>query len=262
MENSKKTPQKNVLISRLIIKNLRFIVGRYNAVVEEVVAGIAQRRGMIVVACSMNDVANASLYPDIGRCYHDVDICTSDGMPLVWWASLCVHRGVDRVYGPDLMKSVITGTQSSRLKHVFCGSSPPRLTNLVNVLTSIAPKVHIAGVFAPKLESEETTDEQSVLEQIIACKPSVLWLGISTPKQVMLAARWKKRLPRTAIVCVGAAFDQVSGATQRAPGWMQMCGLEWLFRLIIEPRRLYRRYLFVIPRFILKEIVVRLQSAV
>jgi N-acetylglucosaminyldiphosphoundecaprenol N-acetyl-beta-D-mannosaminyltransferase len=243
------------MITRLVIKRLRFLVGDYDSIIEEIVARITNRNSVIVVAGSLNDVASASLHPVVASSYHEVDICTTDGMPLVWWAWLRVHHRVDRVYGPDLMKSIIRDTQAKGARHVFCGSSTPRLMRLVDALTRHAPKTCIAGLFAPQIELEETAEERSTLRQIITCKPSVLWVGISTPKQVALAARWKKHLPQTAIICVGAAFDQVSGVTRRPPGWIQAAGLEWLFRLASEPVRLHKRYLFTIPRFLVGELL-------
>lgn len=260
MENSKKSLQYKPKKNYLLIKNLRFLVGYYHTVKEEIVTQITRRKSMIVLACSLHDVAIASLYPNLIQYYREVDMCTTDGMLLVWWAIFHTRHIAERVYGPDLMKSILVETQGDRFRHVFCGSSLTHLKSLTDRITHIAPKAHIVGVFAPQIELKETTEERSCLQQIVECKPSVLWLGISTPKQVVLAARWKKHFPRTAIICVGAAFDLVSGSLPRAPAWVQAIGFEWLFRLICEPKRLYKRYLIIIPRFILREITAKLRA--
>ncbi len=244
----------------LIISGLRFLVGPYNNVKEEIVRQIRFKRGLIVLPCSLHDVASVSLHCNLKSHYDRVDICTTDGMPLVWWAALQAWHKVERVYGPDLMKSVLINTQGDHFRHVFCGSSPSRLKRLVDRITKIAPETHVVGAFTPTIQLRETKEERRCLQKIIERKPSVLWLGISSPKQVALAARWKKHLPRSTIFCVGAAFDLISGALPTAPAWMQTTGLEWLFRLIREPRRLYKRYLFVIPRFLFNEILSRLRS--
>ncbi len=246
----------------LVIKNLRFLVGYYRIVKNEIVTNITRRKSLLVLACSLHDVAGVSLYPDLAKYYREVDICTTDGMSLVWWAIFRTRHIVERVYGPNLMKSILVDTQGVSYRHVFCGSSPPHLRSLVKRVMQIAPKVSIIEVFSPQIELQETREERLCLRRIIACKPSVLWIGISTPKQVALAARWKKYFPRTTIICVGAAFDLISGTLPSAPKWVQTSGFEWLFRLIIEPRRLYIRYVITIPRFMLNEITMRIRRIV
>jgi len=246
---------KTIMGKRLWIKKLKFNVGPYNEIKREIVELITRRKSVIVLACSLHDVAIAASYPHAMNYYRKVDMCTTDGMFLVWFVMIRTWHNVERVYGADLMKSLLVDTQGDRFTHVFCGSSPDRLKLLIDKIKIIAPNARVAGSFTPKIELQETKEERVCLQQIIAHKPSVLWLGISSPKQVALAARWKKYFPQTTIICVGAAFDLVSGALPSAPAWMQRAGFEWLFRLLIEPRRLYKRYLFIIPTFLAHELV-------
>ncbi|MBI4065122.1 WecB/TagA/CpsF family glycosyltransferase [Candidatus Gottesmanbacteria bacterium] len=246
--------------THLIIKGLAFFVGPYNNVKDEILRQITLRNGLIVLPCSLHDLASASLYPELKNYYRRVDICTTDGTPLVWWATLQARQRVDRVYGPDLMKSILVDVQGDHFRHVFCGSSPVRLKSLVESIFKIAPKTHIMGTFTPTIHIKETKEEKECLQKVIDCRPSILWIGISSPKQVVLASRWKRYFPHTTIFCVGAALDLISGAIPVVPRWMQYLGLEWLFRLMVEPRRLYKRYLFLIPKFLLQEALIRLRG--
>lgn len=244
----------------IFIKNLKFLVGSYNEVKNEALRQTASKRSPIVLPCSLNDVANVSIYPNLRTYYNQIDICTTDGMPLVWWAILQTKSKIERVYGPSLTKSVLIDTQGVRFRHVFCGASTTRLKKMMERILIFAPKTNIVGSFSPRVQLKETKEEKECLQKIIKCAPSILWFGISSPKQVVLAARWKRYLPHTAIFCVGAALDLISGEIPVAPRWMQYLGLEWLFRLMVEPRRLYKRYLFVIPRFLLHEALTWLRG--
>ena len=100
--------------------------------------------------------------------------------------------------------------------------------------------------------SQEKLNEQHIIKKIKAAQPHILWLGIGSPKQVELASRWRQHLPNTTIICVGAAFNLLTGQTSMCPAWLQRLGLEWLFRLVVEPQRLWRRYVFQVPSFILE----------
>src|SRR5205814_1923760 len=111
----------------LVIQNLQFFVGRYDAVKDEIVSQIERRKSLIILACSLHDLALISSYPTIAQSYHAIDICTTDGMWLVWWATWRTRLKVERVYGPDLTRSIMRDTQSNRFRHVFCGSSPGHL---------------------------------------------------------------------------------------------------------------------------------------
>lgn len=244
----------------IFIKNLKFLVGSYNEVKNEVLRQIASKRSPIVLPCSLNDIANVSIYSNLRTYYSQIDICTTDGMPLVWWSILQTKSKIERVYGPDLTKSILMDTQGIRFRHVFCGTSTARLKKLMETILKIAPSINIVGSFSPRVQIKETKEEKECLQKIIKCSPSILWIGISSPKQVVLAVRWKRHFPHTAIFCVGAALDLISGEISAAPRWMQYLGIEWLFRLMVEPRRLYKRYLFVIPRFLLHEVLTRLRG--
>jgi N-acetylglucosaminyldiphosphoundecaprenol N-acetyl-beta-D-mannosaminyltransferase len=190
-----------------------------------------------------------------------------DGKSVVW-ANKLLHRRrtipKDRVYGPDLFLDVFKMGQERGLRHYLLGSTPQVLSALETELRRRFPNAAIVGAVSPPFRAltEQETAEQTA--RIVDSKAQVVWVGLGTPKQDWESARLAADI--TAVfIAVGAAFDFVAGEKKQAPTWMQRNGLEWLFRLAVEPRRLWRRYLFGNARFlyaIVKEMLRTYRSTV
>jgi N-acetylglucosaminyldiphosphoundecaprenol N-acetyl-beta-D-mannosaminyltransferase len=174
-------------------------------------------------------------------------VCT-DGMPLVWVAR---RRGVDaeRVAGPDVMLTVCDRGRAAGLRHYFLGGAPGTPELLAANLTKRFPGLVVAGSWSPPFRSLSDTEDDALIDTINATHPDVLWVGLGSPKQDVWAAVHEARLTCHLVLPVGAAFDFHAGNLRRAPMWMRKLGLEWLFRLAMEPRRLLRRYLVTNTRF-------------
>lgn len=175
-----------------------------------------------------------------------------DGMPVVW-ANRLLHKDSavphERVYGPDLFLNVVDAGRAVGLRHYLLGSTPEVLDRLAGELRRRFPGVIIVGVDSPPFRPLSHEESQEQLARIVSSGAQVVWVGLGTPKQDWEAARLAAGAP--AVFCaVGAAFDFVAGMKRQAPEWMQRNGLEWLFRLATEPRRLWRRYLFGNVRFL------------
>jgi N-acetylglucosaminyldiphosphoundecaprenol N-acetyl-beta-D-mannosaminyltransferase len=177
-------------------------------------------------------------------------LAVPDGQPLVW-AMRSLGYDASRVYGPDLMaryceRSAKTGTRM----YLYGGRNQGALVQLALNLRQRYPGVKIVGGYSPPFRS--LTDEESdrVVDDINSCGADVVWVGIGQPKQERWMAEFRDRLESPVLVGVGAAFDFHAGLVPQAPDWMQRMGLEWLYRLAHEPRRLWRRYLRYNPRFI------------
>ena len=225
-------------------------VGSFKDVTNYVLEKISEKKSTIILPCSLNDLAAASQSKAATKYYKEVSICTTDGVPLVWWARIKTKRRVERVYGPDLMRAILIKTQGSSFRHYFVAASGNTLAALPKSLKKLAAGLNIVGRTLLKRGSSGKAEIQ-ILKSIRDKKPTILWIGIGSPKGVELAAYWRKLLPNTIIFCVGAAIELVSGVKPTAPVWMQRAGLEWLFRLALEPRRLWRRYLIDIPLFLI-----------
>ena len=155
-----------------------------------------------------------------------------------------------RVYGPDLMAQVCSESVSAGCRHFLYGATPSTLTKLSARLTEQYQGIRIVGSYSPPFRPL-TPDERSVIAQEInACAPDIVWVGLSTPKQELWMADFRERLDAPVLIGVGAAFDFHAGTVRQAPRWMQPLCLEWLFRLLVEPRRLWKRYLVNNPKFL------------
>jgi len=159
-------------------------------------------------------------------------------------------RYVERVYGPDLMLAVCARSAERGYRHFFYGGAPGVAEQLANRLQSRFPGLQIAGIYSPPFRPHTLEEDQVIVDYINAAKPDLIWVGISTPKQERWMAEHVERLSAAVLIGVGAAFDFHAGLKRQAPRWMQKSCLEWFFRLLMEPRRLARRYLINNPWFL------------
>jgi N-acetylglucosaminyldiphosphoundecaprenol N-acetyl-beta-D-mannosaminyltransferase len=174
-----------------------------------------------------------------------------DGRPLVWALNTLGEHLPDRVYGPELMDRYC-GRAAERGHRVWLygGHTPRALEQLVAALRDRHPQIAIVGAWSPPHRPLTTDEEREVAERINHDRPDVVWVGIGVPKQEKWMARMRPLLEAPVLVGVGAAFDFLAGRKRQAPPWMQRRGLEWLFRLSQEPRRLVGRYLRYNPAFV------------
>jgi N-acetylglucosaminyldiphosphoundecaprenol N-acetyl-beta-D-mannosaminyltransferase len=173
-----------------------------------------------------------------------------DGVPCVWVGRLKGANTMQRCYGPDFFKETMISTAGLSIKHFFCGGKPGVAEELVEISRQQFNNCQVTGVFSPPFR-EMSDEEMDILgQQIQSSEARIIWIGISTPKQELFANRLAKYIDTGAIITVGAAFDFHTGKVRQAPVWMQNMGLEWFFRLLIEPRRLYKRYFEIVPMFI------------
>ena len=179
------------------------------------------------------------------------DLGTSDGMPLVWAVRWLGARGQMRVYGPDLMLALCG--QAARLGHrIFLyGGREETLERLCEVLAARFPSLAIAGSYSPPFRRLTPEEDAACVQRIRASDADLVFVGIGAPKQERWMAEHKDQLPGVVMLGVGAAFDFHCGRVRQAPGWMQQSGLEWLFRLYMEPTRLWRRYVLLNPLFVI-----------
>ena len=173
-----------------------------------------------------------------------------DGMPLVWAARRSGLKDLRRrAAGPEVMKDAIDKSQGKQIPHYFLGTNQETLVLLETEILQRWPTATTAGSLAPKYEDVSDTDVSVYANAAKASGADLVWLGLSSPRQNVLAHRLARHTSQT-LLCVGAAFDFVAGTKATCPAVLQRLGLEWLFRLATEPRRLFRRYATTIPRFI------------
>lgn len=206
--------------------------------------------GLRVAVCTVHSVMTARRDPQLRGALESADVATTDGVPLAWALRLNGVRHQERVDGAALFDGAIERGLELGTRHYFYGATAETLDKLVAHLGSSYPGLAVAGRHAPPFRSLTDSEFRGDLARIEAAAPDVVWIGIGMPKQEMWMARAEGLLPGVSLVGVGAVFDWVAGNVRRAPGWMQRSGLEWLYRLYREPRRLWRRYVWNNPAYL------------
>lgn len=231
------------------MKECRVLGVRVNAVqIDEVVTKAIAWIGLrdecrFIAVTGMHGVTEAQHVPAFKRILNAADLVVPDGMPLVWLARLHGHGLKRRVYGPELMLSFFEQTDRKGYRHFFYGGTPGAVDLLLQKLRNRFHGFRVAGIHSPPFRPLTVEEDEEIISHINSAKADVLWVGLSTPKQEIWMHAHRNRLNVPVLVGVGAAFDINSGTKKQAPRWMRENGLEWLFRLLQEPRRLWRRYL-------------------
>ena len=178
-------------------------------------------------------------------------LAVPDGQPLVWALRALGHPDATRVYGPDLMLRFCARAAHSRTPiYLYGGRTPEALEMLEARLRERLPGLRIVGGFSPPFRPLTPEEEQRAIAEINSSGAAVVWVGTGQPKQEKWMLHMRPRLSAPLLVGVGAAFDFHAGLVSQAPAWMQRSGLEWVYRLAREPRRLWRRYARHNPRFL------------
>ncbi|WP_183856558.1 WecB/TagA/CpsF family glycosyltransferase [Rhizobium sp. BK456] len=188
--------------------------------------------------------------PELRSIHNRAFLVTPDGMPLVWALRKAGHAESDRVYGPDLMLSVFDAGSAKGLRHFLYGATAETLEQLQARLLAKFPQAQIVGSYAPPFRKLSTQEEADIADQLNRSGADIIWVGLSSPKQELWMAHMRDRLEASMLIGVGAAFDFHAGLKRQAPRFIQRSGFEWAFRLLCEPRRLWRRYALVVPTFI------------
>ncbi len=221
----------------------------YSLATEMILDWSTQRESRYVCAANVHMLMEAFDSPEFMQIVNQADLVTPDGMPLVWMMRLKGQRGQQRVYGPTLMLHILERAAHENTAVGFYGSKPEIVTALIKRMSATYPNLKIAYSFSPPYRDLNSNEDADMVQKINASNTRILFIGLGCPKQEKWMAQHRDQI-RAVMVGVGAAFDFHAGVVAQAPSWMQKIGLEWLFRLITEPRRLWRRYLYNNPRFI------------
>jgi N-acetylglucosaminyldiphosphoundecaprenol N-acetyl-beta-D-mannosaminyltransferase len=202
-----------------------------------------ERRREYVCLISVHGLVVAQRDPTIRGALNRCGLAAEDGMPLVWWSRLTGFSQARRVCGSDLLDEVCAYGVPRKYRHYFYGASPRVLELLVDRLQRRHPGLIVAGYRSPPFRPLTPAEQADDIAAINETRPDFVWVGLGMPKQERWMVEHLGKIDAAALLGVGAAFDFHAGTKPRAPIWMQRSGLEWLFRLLTEPRRLAHRYL-------------------
>ncbi len=203
-----------------------------------------------ICVTGVHGIIEAQADEDFRRIQNTSFLTIPDGMPTVWLGHLRGFKAMTRVYGPDFMSNLCKRSASKGYRHFFYGGKPGVAEQLRDELQRKYPGLQVVGVYTPPFRPLNEAEEQALRTQLETAKADVLWCGLSTPKQERFISQYRGKLPVTLMVGVGAAFDFLSGNAKDAPDWIKRSGLQWLHRMLHEPKRLARRYLASNPRFL------------
>jgi N-acetylglucosaminyldiphosphoundecaprenol N-acetyl-beta-D-mannosaminyltransferase len=201
-----------------------------------------------VCCTSVHGLVEAQRDPEVRSALNRARLATEDGMPLVWWCRRAGFPQASRVCGPDLLDAMCSLAAQRGHRHYFYGGSPHVVEQLVSRLTRRYPGLIVAGYRSPPFRLLSPEEDAADVAAINKARPDFVWIGLGMPKQEKWMASHIGRIDAV-LIGVGAAFDFHAGTKPRAPLWMQRSGVEWLFRLVTEPRRLAPRYFVIISMF-------------
>lgn len=211
---------------------------------------ILNRQKRYICVCPVSTIMECKRDASALKSVNSADLVTPDGMPVVWIGRMRGHSNIRRVYGPELMESLCSISQKKGYRNYFYGSTENVLNRLKKNLNKKYPELTVSGVYSPPFRRLTKEEDDRIVETINNSNSDIIWIGLGSPKQDLWMYEHRNRINAPVMVGVGAAFDFLSGVKPQAPLWVRNHGFEWLFRLVTEPRRLWRRYLIDNPLFI------------
>jgi N-acetylglucosaminyldiphosphoundecaprenol N-acetyl-beta-D-mannosaminyltransferase len=221
----------------------------YSEAVAEILIWSGVHASRYVCAANVHVLMEAHDSADFSQVVNEADLMVPDGMPLVWMMRWKGRRDQPRVYGPTLMLHVLDAAAREKVPVGFYGGEPNVLKALVKKMQAQHIGLDVAISISPPFRELSLVEDEEIVRQINLSGARILFVGLGCPKQEMWMAAHRGKV-QAVMIGVGAAFDFHAGVKPQAPAWIQRLGLEWAFRLTVEPRRLWRRYLYHNPRFL------------
>jgi N-acetylglucosaminyldiphosphoundecaprenol N-acetyl-beta-D-mannosaminyltransferase len=243
MNTSPERPRANILGIAIDAINMDQALARIEA-------NLRLRRKGYVCLAGVHGVMEAQRDPDLAKILADAALVAPDGMPTVWVGHHQGHPDMERVAGPDLMLEVIGREEFRGYSHFLCGGKEGVAEELRDLLIARYPELQIVGTYSPPFGPILPAQEVELLSAINSVRPDIVWVGISTPKQERFMDRYLPLLDTTLMFAVGAAFDFHTGRIADCSDWIKRSGLQWLHRLLQDPKHLWKRYLRNIPPFL------------
>lgn len=241
---------QNHIVTRSIL-GVNVAVSSYDEVVRRSLAWAAERQSRALFFAPVHMIMEAADDPAFLARLNDADMVLPDGMPLVWALRALGERSAQRVCGPDATNLVLAAAEKAGVPVGFYGGSQAALDALISAVRLRHPNLNVVFVESPPFRALTPEEDAAVVGRIASSGVRWLFVGLGCPKQENWVIEHAGRV-HAVMFAVGAAFDFIAGSKRRAPQWMRRCGLEWLFRLLSEPRRLFWRYLKHNPRFVLR----------
>ncbi|MGI5869937.1 MAG: WecB/TagA/CpsF family glycosyltransferase [Kiritimatiellia bacterium] len=238
-------------LPRFSLLDVRLAGVRLTQAVETILGYVKDGGRHYVCVFAVDSLLKCRDTPKLAAIANAADMTLCDGMPLVFVGRKIAKLDMDRCYGPDVMLRTIEAGCARGVRHFFYGGCDgTTIQRLEANLRAKFPSIQIVGSYVPPFRDLTDAERDDVVARIDASGADIVWVGIGTPRQDYWVSDYRPRLKAPVLIAVGAAFNFHAGTVPQAPRWMMRCGFEWLFRLLAEPRRLWRRYVIGNPRFI------------
>jgi len=230
------------IIPSFTVLGVKVHLARMSQVMDNIEQWVEKRdRCRYIVATQMHGVMEARRDPTYREVLNSADLFVPDGISLIWAARLRGVKRASRVPGPDLFWEGCCLADKRGYRVYFYGDTDETLDGLASTLKQRFPTLQIAGIHSPPFRPLTQEEDEQIVSKINAAKPDIIWVGLGAPKQERWMFDHRDRLEAPVMVGVGAAFKFSGGMVDRAPVWMRRIGLEWLWRFVHEPRRIWRR---------------------
>ena len=236
--------------------------GDYASTCARIAGWIERRESRTVAVCPVHSLMDSFRHPLHREALLAADHVTADGVPIVWAQRFFGAERASRVYGPDLTLELLRRAEALGWRVAFYGGHPDRLETLLEVLSARFPELQVVFHQSPPFRRLSEREDAAVVRALRAARPDLVFVGLGAPKQERWLHEHRGRVPGV-LIGVGAAFDFHAGAVRQAPSWIQRCGMEWAFRLAMEPRRLFARYARSNPAFVARiglQVVAKLRG--
>lgn len=237
-----------VIGTKLYSKGFEKAVSEFLILIKE------ERRNLLISPSDANVLVLAKENKDFRSITEDYFWHFPDGMPSVWMLKIKGAKTATRVGGPDFFKHIILETRNTEVKHFLCGGVEG-VADQLKIKCNEWGNNQIVGTYCPPFKDLSEEEIKGIANEINTSGASILWVGLGAPKQLYFSHRIAKYTNVHAVLPIGAAFDFHTGRVKKAPEWIQKIGMEWLYRLSQEPKRLFKRYISVVPKFIYYNII-------
>lgn len=241
-------------LAKVKVLEVDFTAASWDEILNQIYQWGAARESRIICISNVHSLITAREDPAFGAIVNDADLTTPDGAPIAWLISRLFKKRQARINGPDLMFKYCQLIENTPQSIFLYGSSDSTLSTLKVKLLESFPQLKIAGTYSPPYRPLTYEEDLKITDLINKSGAGTVWISLGCPKQERWMADHRTRI-MSVMIGVGAAFDYHAGTLKRAPHWMQNSGLEWFYRLLLEPKRLWRRYLVTNSKFII--LVVR-----
>lgn len=254
---------KNSEVAHFRVLGVPIAATNMNAAIRKVRSWIERGdRGRTVTFSNVHMVVEGIKNPGFFEVLQKSDMNCPDGRPLVWYGRRKAGRDVEQVCGPEFLPAFCEATADLKLRHFFYGGADGVAAKAAGMLQQRFPGTEIAGFYSPPFRALTAEEKQEVVRTINESRADVVWVCLGCPKQEAWIDEFKHKLDVPVLLAVGLALDIVAGTRERAPSVMRRLGLEWLYRLCQEPRRVWRRYLIYNGIFVYRLVAEKLQPAV